>query len=71
MDAALHLLLVAHTSLLRDLAILLVKVGPNHPDRGKVNHAKSIRRKAVKREIRHVEKQIVAHCHSIHQETEV
>jgi uncharacterized protein involved in exopolysaccharide biosynthesis len=61
-DRDLHGMLRDRQRLLRQLARVLRRVGPNHPQRHQVNHARSVDRKQLKDALRKNADTIAAHC---------
>lgn len=61
-DAILRGMLLDRRRLLRQLAHVLRRVGPNHPDRKQINARRRLRRLELKHAITDLEKQIAAHC---------
>lgn len=59
-------LLAHHRVTLSALGLVLRKVGPLHPDRSRVNHQRSVKRKRLKAQLRAIEADIVARCHILY-----
>lgn len=61
-DTQLNGLLIDRLRLQQQLAPVLRRVGPTHPDRAKINKKRAIQRKAVKKKLRVNANAIAARC---------
>lgn len=59
-DPTLRGLLIDRQRILRELAPILRRVGPNRPDRAKLNAARRLRRLELRQDLRRCESAIVA-----------